>query len=462
MYGAGRPANAITRVASSLKECLSDAEVLRTIDDFFGDLGFEFDAEAEERSLAQNVGQRRSRAAGYLETLDLSQDGDRDMLLSAIATKLAEWDDKHGPSPDRLRRLHQTLKAAGFDWNGSDILPRTPPAKATPTKKRALAKADRTPVPAPVAPAEPVPDAPSAFISYAHEDAALAQALANALRARGCRIWIDVEKMRVGDDLADRIAEAIDSVDFLLAVVSEESVKSPWCKRELAIAFDAALKTGRVKVLPIRLGPVALPSILKGLYSPRVDPASIEVMAGKIMSDMEGHRGDHDDGTPIAKRPDPPPSDSTGTLPSAPTSPPKVDADEPIRIIGVDEAGVTRPRNDGTAGSGLYKVPLRLNRTPSSRWAHLFPSAWDHPPQFTTMHRPGIASVSGDRIILDGTTMDEVERYHAATLRVVIPEVNAQAAAQEAAECVQRERTEAEQRAHDEAVRETAKRISFE
>ena len=30
------------------------------------------------------------------------------------------------------------------------------------------------------------------------------------------------------------------------------------------------------------------------------------------------------------------------------------------------------------------------------------------------MHRPGIASVSGDRIILDGTTVEELERYHAA------------------------------------------------
>lgn len=69
MYGLGRPENAIARVASSFKECLSDTEVLRTIDQFFDDLGFEFDANVEEQSLAQNVGQRRSRAAGYLGRL---------------------------------------------------------------------------------------------------------------------------------------------------------------------------------------------------------------------------------------------------------------------------------------------------------------------------------------------------------------------------------------------------------
>ncbi len=456
MYGPDRPENAIARVASSFKECLSETEILRTIDQFFDDLGFEFDADAEEQSLAQNVGQRRSRAAGYLGTLDLADPGDRDRLLSAIATKLAEWTDRRGPSEDRLTRLHRTLKAAGFDWNGSEVVPR-----ATPTQ-RALTKAAPAPVPALVAAPEPTSDAPSAFISYAHEDKELAQALADALRSRGCRIWIDVERMRTGDSLIVRIAEAINSVDFLLAIVSEESVKSSWCKRELGIAFDAALKTDRVKVLPVRLGPVALPPILLGLYSPRVDPANVEAMADKLMADMEGHRENQGGGKPAAKRPTPPPSDRTDTLPSAPAKPPTVDADEPIRIIGIDEAGVTRPRNDGTRGSGLYKVPLRLNRTPSARWARIFPPVWDHPPQFTTMHRPGIASVSGDRIILDGTTLEEVERYHAATLRLVIPKVNAQVAAEDEAERVQRERAEAENHTHDDAVREAAKRITFD
>lgn len=458
MYGLGRPENAIARVASSFKECLSETEVLRTIDEFFGDLGFEFDPDVEEQSLAQNIGQRRSRAVGYLETLDLAEPGDRDRLLSAIATKLAEWTDGRGPSADRLGRLHRTLKAAGFEWNGSEVVARTTPTQRAPTPVAPTA----TPAPARVVPPEPVPDVPSAFISYAHEDKELAQALADALRARGCRIWIDVEKMRTGDDLVERIAEAIDSVDFLLAIVSEESVQSSWCKRELAIAFDAALKTDRVKVLPVRLGSVALPPILAGLYYVRVDPTNTEAMADKLMADMESHREDQDGGKAAAKRPTPPPSDPTDTLPSAPAKPPKVDADEPIRIIGIDEAGVTRPRNDGTRGSGLYKVPLRLNRTPSARWARIFPPAWDHPQQYTTMHRPGIASVSGDRIILDGTTLEEVERYHAATLRLVIPEVNARVAAEEETERVQRERDEAEKRAHDDAVREAAKRITFD
>lgn len=58
--------------------------------------------------------------------------------------------------------------------------------------------------------------------------------------------------------------------------------------------------------------------------------------------------------------------------------------------------------------------------------------------------------------------MEEVERYHAATLRLVIPEVNARVAAEEEAERARRELAEAEDRAHDDAVREAAKRITFD
>ena len=55
------------------------------------------------------------------------------------------------------------------------------------------------------------------------------------------------------------------------------------------------------------------------------------------------------------------------------------------------------------------------------------------------MHRPGIARVSGDRIILDGTTIEEVERYHQETLLAVLDRVN-----QLIAEHEERKRREAE------------------
>ena len=40
------------------------------------------------------------------------------------------------------------------------------------------------------------------------------------------------------------------------------------------------------------------------------------------------------------------------------------------------------------------------------------------------MHRPGIASVIGSKIFLDGTTIDEVKDYHKETLILCVKKAN--------------------------------------
>ena len=40
------------------------------------------------------------------------------------------------------------------------------------------------------------------------------------------------------------------------------------------------------------------------------------------------------------------------------------------------------------------------------------------------MHRPGIATVSGSTITLNGTTIEEVERYHRDTLQLAVNQTN--------------------------------------
>src|SRR4030095_8334099 len=100
------------------------------------------------------------------------------------------------------------------------------------------------------------------------------------------------------------------------------------------------------------------------------------------------------------------------------------DVFEPIRIVGVVVDEVSTPRDDGTRGSALYSVPFRLSRRQPSEWADLFVQAWDSPSRFTTMHRPGIANVHGDKVILNGTTINEVETYHRDTLILAAEEAN--------------------------------------
>ena len=98
---------------------------------------------------------------------------------------------------------------------------------------------------------------------------------------------------------------------------------------------------------------------------------------------------------------------------------------EPVQLVEVVVDRVTEPRNDGTPGSALYRIPIRLSRTPSRAWKKAFLNAWQFPRQFTTMHRPGIARIEGDCIILDGTTIEEVRDTHRATLILCVEDANA-------------------------------------
>lgn len=77
-------------------------------------------------------------------------------------------------------------------------------------------------------------------------------------------------------------------------------------------------------------------------------------------------------------------------------------------------------------------------------------------------HRPGICQVSGDTIWLNGTTLDEVEKTHKATLLLALEETNTRygeyAIKQAAEEMKQREAAE-DHRRH---VSEQTRRIKFD
>ena len=137
-------------------------------------------------------------------------------------------------------------------------------------------------------------------------------------------------------------------------------------------------------------------------------------------------------------------------------------ADEPIRITEIIADRVTTPRNDGTPGSALYEVPFKLSRRPDRMWADLFIEAWNHPPSWSSMHRPGIADVTGDVVWLRGTTLDEVEKVHRNTLMLAVNQANTQYLELTRRQKQQKEQEAERERKHRDAAQDAAKRIKFD
>jgi hypothetical protein len=94
-------------------------------------------------------------------------------------------------------------------------------------------------------------DSISPFISYSSQDNAFAERLANDLKAKNLGVWFDKWEIRVGDSLMQRIGQGIRENDYLIVVLSPDSVASEWVKKELAEAMQREIAEKRVVVLPI-------------------------------------------------------------------------------------------------------------------------------------------------------------------------------------------------------------------
>ena len=80
-------------------------------------------------------------------------------------------------------------------------------------------------------------DSKRVFISYNHEDAAIARRLRDALAASGLDVSLDVDSMAPGERIQDFIERSIRDSDAVISIVSTDSLLSSWVAIETINAF---------------------------------------------------------------------------------------------------------------------------------------------------------------------------------------------------------------------------------
>ena len=136
---------------------------------------------------------------------------------------------------------------------------------------------------------------PSAFLSYAHEDQEFVFALVEQLKERDLSVRYDQVALRIGDSLIERISSEITAGDFLIAVVSPDSLQSGWCRQELALAMTQGINQQRVKVLPVRFRGAAMPPALDDTYWGDADGVDLETLARQLAAAMQEHLAGEED-----------------------------------------------------------------------------------------------------------------------------------------------------------------------
>jgi len=89
------------------------------------------------------------------------------------------------------------------------------------------------------------------FISYNHKDANFINRLKKDLENQNIPLRIDIDHMKFGDDISEFIERSIQISDFTLAVISQNSLKSPWVMLEALETFLAENGEQRIRYIPL-------------------------------------------------------------------------------------------------------------------------------------------------------------------------------------------------------------------
>ncbi|UHA73505.1 toll/interleukin-1 receptor domain-containing protein [Paenibacillus sp. 481] len=101
------------------------------------------------------------------------------------------------------------------------------------------------------------------FISHSSHDKPFARLLATDLAEAGHFPWIDDWQIKVGDSIPESISNALQKSDFVIVVLSHNSIGSEWVKQEWYTKYWDEIATGKVKVIPLMIEDCEIPELLK-------------------------------------------------------------------------------------------------------------------------------------------------------------------------------------------------------
>ena len=98
------------------------------------------------------------------------------------------------------------------------------------------------------------------FISYSRKDIKFARRMASDLEKAGFDVWWDISDLKGGDEWVRFIPAAIESSQYIVVLLSPDSIESEWVEREYSYAIRQ-----RKKIIPAMIKSCAVPFSLHTL-----------------------------------------------------------------------------------------------------------------------------------------------------------------------------------------------------
>lgn len=111
------------------------------------------------------------------------------------------------------------------------------------------------------------PESARVFLSYAQGDRGVAEDIARALRSAEFSVWFETWELQPGDSIAARLREGLSASDFLVVLLSPDSVKSRWVREEMTLGLSSELRQRAITVVPTMIRDCEVPPGLQHFLS---------------------------------------------------------------------------------------------------------------------------------------------------------------------------------------------------
>lgn len=101
------------------------------------------------------------------------------------------------------------------------------------------------------------------FISHSSKDKNFATWLGTDLKASGHTPWFDEWDIYVGESIPEKISNGLSDADFIVVILSGNSIKSKWVEREWHAKYWSEIEKNQTMVLPVIIEDCEVPELLK-------------------------------------------------------------------------------------------------------------------------------------------------------------------------------------------------------
>ena len=129
------------------------------------------------------------------------------------------------------------------------------------------------------------------YISYNERDTSIATKISDALKNAGHDIKIDVDTLLPGQDISSTLFEALRQSDFMIVIISENSIDSKWVQNEIGAALSYSAERKDFGLFPVVIGTPEIPDSIKHKLYIQVPEGEENLAATKVLEGISKYLG---------------------------------------------------------------------------------------------------------------------------------------------------------------------------